>query len=215
MVPNKIKIEKQRIILVEGMDEKRFFISAYKKYSSDEIQVEDFGGVDNLTNTLGFILNDPNFHNLKSMVIARDAEKNADSAIQSIQSSLRECKLPTPSAPFEYTSNSSYPLKVAFMIFPGFETKRDGNIAYSPGTLEDLCISLLPNIELMRCVEGFLDCAKNAASPITHNHKAKFHAYLAGLEGFAGLKLGEAADRNAWNWDHELLTPYKRIIEQM
>ena len=104
---------------------------------------------------------------------------------------------------------------MAFVIFPIEYDEQNNKIKFKSGALEDLCISLLPNTHLMQCVDNYLDCAEKAEKPITHRHKAIFHAYLAGREGYAGLKLGEAAGKNAWDWDHSLLTPYRNILKEM
>jgi len=207
------KIEKEKIILVEGKDEQRFFISACEQYKLNEIQVIDFGGIKELNEALKIIINNPKYHQLKTMIIARDAETDANSAIRSIQSSLKNHNLPVPSSPFLYVKESS--LRIAYVIFPGVKGTQSEQDNYVPGTLEDLCISLLNNTELMNCVENYLNCAGRVSGTIRHPHKAKLYAYLAGLDGFAGLKLGEAADKGAWNWNHPALEPFRNILSNM
>jgi len=106
-------------------------------------------------------------------------------------------------------------LRIAYVIFPGVKGTQSEQDNYVPGTLEDLCISLLNNTELMNCVENYLNCAGRVSGTIRHPHKAKLYAYLAGLDGFAGLKLGEAADMGAWNWNHPALEPFRNILSNM
>ena len=97
MDSNKQKLEKERVILVEGKDAERFFICSLNKYQIDDVQIIDFGGVNQLQNAIGVLVNDSRYDQLKTVVIARDAEKDHNSAIQSIQSSLEKHHLPVPS----------------------------------------------------------------------------------------------------------------------
>ena len=58
MDSNKQKLEKERVILVEGKDAGRFFISSLNKYQIDDVQIIDFVGVNQLQNAIGVLVND-------------------------------------------------------------------------------------------------------------------------------------------------------------
>jgi DNA-binding protein Fis len=165
----------------------------------------DFGGITELTNFLKLLANDESYDNVETIVVARDAETDAKAAIDSIQNSMRQAKIPVPEKPFEYTQDSS--LKTAFMIFPGPE--------YSSGRLEDLCLLTVESDPLLECVDDYLECAKTKGEQLTHIHKNKLHAFLAGKKDYAGLPIGLASHQRAWDIEHHSLDPFKKIIQEM
>jgi len=165
----------------------------------------DFGGNDELPNFLLDLTNMDKFDEVNTMVIARDAETNAEAAKRSIQHSMSEAHMPVPQKPFEYTQNST--MKTAFMIFPGPHQKN--------GTLENLCLSTVEKDPLLKCVDDYLECAKAEGEPLPRIHKHKLHCFLAGKKDCAGLPIGLASCENAWDFDHPTLEPFKRIIQAM
>jgi len=46
-------------------------------------------------------------------------------------------------------------------------------------------------------------------------HKNRLHCFLAGKKDYAGLPIGLASRENAWNFDHSVLEPFKKIIQEM
>ncbi|MDD2366901.1 MAG: hypothetical protein PHN84_12115 [Desulfuromonadaceae bacterium] len=82
------------------------------------------------------------YEQVKTIVIARDAENNSTAAVDNVKCSLQLAALPVPNNPFEYVGNS---LRVAFMIFPGYE-----NQTLTVGTLEDLCLEIIKDRSLIR-----------------------------------------------------------------
>jgi len=165
----------------------------------------DFGGIKELTNFLKLLANDESYDDVETIVVARDAETNAKAAIDSIQNSMKQADMPIPEKPFEYTQDSS--LKTAFMIFPGPESPS--------GRLEDLCLLTVEKDPLLECVDDYLECAKAKGEQHTRIHKNKLHAFLAGKKDYAGLPIGLASRKKAWNFEHPSLEPFKKIIQEM
>lgn len=196
----------KKLLLAEGKDAYHFFCHACNFYREDEdVQVMDFGGIKELPNFLLLLANDESYDNVETIVIARDAENDAEAAIESIKHSMKEAQIPTPKKPFEYTSNA--PLKTAFMVFPGPKQK--------DGTLEDLCLLTVENDPLLDCVDGYLECAKAKGEQFSRIHKNKLHCFLAGKNDYAGSPISHAFKAKVWPPDHIALKPFKKIIQEM
>jgi len=200
------KIDHKKLLLAEGRDAELFLVWAGRHFRPEmDFQVMDFGGIKELTNFLKLLANDESYDNVETIVVARDAETDAEAAIKSVKNSMNEAKIPVPEKPFEYTQESS--LKTAFMIFPGPE--------YTSGRLEDLCLLTVENDPLLECVDDYLECAKAKGEQLPRIHKSKLHCFLAGKKDYAGLPIGLASRKKAWDFDHPSLEPFKRIIREM
>ncbi|MCX5638612.1 MAG: hypothetical protein NTX52_13115 [Planctomycetota bacterium] len=102
------QIEKQKLILAEGMDVHGFLFHAIRAFKKDDIQVFNFGGKNDLRLFIKNLATMENFSKVKTLVIARDAETNVQSAVQSIKDALKNVEnvdLPIPTEPFQFGSN--------------------------------------------------------------------------------------------------------------
>lgn len=211
--PKQIKMSK--LLLVEGQDAYWFSIWAVQAYGRHDIQVMDFGGVSDLKAFLALISRQERYESVDAIVIARDAEADAEGAQRSISDRLREIGLPVPSRAFEFAYAGQKP-KIAFMLFPAYVLQEDSSVELLPGALEHLCLYTVQDDPLIPCIEAYVRCAEQVqGTPVKRIHKAKLHAFLACKGEFAGMKLGEAANARAWNWDHTAFEPYKKIIQSM
>jgi len=206
-----IEIKQTRLILAEGADAYYFMIWAYQAYGRTDIQVLDFGGIDDLRRFLSTLRLTDNFESVETILIARDAETDPRAAIASVRDTLLQAGLARPETPFSFTDTIP---KVGFVLFPGFED-REGTRTYLNGTLEDLCLSTVASDPLMPCVDTYLDCASNAGEDMRHRHKSRLHTYLSGKHGHAGKRLSEAARHGAFDWEHPRLLPFKQAIIEM
>ena len=202
-----IEIKYPKLLLVEGADALHFFIKALEVFGVNDVQVLDFGGISDLIKYLKALLLYQNFDSVTSLVIARDAEKNSDSAISNVKKALEQISLSIPEKPFEFTGNNP---KIAFMIFPGFD-----EAGLQSGTLEDLCLDIVKDCSSFDCVDAYIQCLQSNGYEIKQPHKTKLHTYLSGKNNFVGLKIGEAAKAGAWNWEHTKLKPFKDVIIAM
>jgi hypothetical protein len=208
----KWQINEEKLLLAEGVDVHRFLIFACRVYQISNIQVISFGGNSELRTFLEALKNLEGFSQVKTIVIARDAETDVTSAIESIKSALGNIKLPIPSEPFQFQQEGH--TKTAFMLFPG----PDKNNQCQTGTIEDLCLATISEDPLLNCVNAFLECAKQnqkSKEKIKHPWKCKLYAYLAGKDDHAGKRLSQAAKNNVWNWEHDAMLPFKRIVHEM
>ena len=93
------QIVKPYLLLCEGRDAEGFLINylnsnelAQDPRFSNEIQVLDFGGNENLSNFLMSLKNMDKFDQVTSLAIIRDAEKDYTKACQEVSSSLKRMR---------------------------------------------------------------------------------------------------------------------------
>jgi sugar phosphate isomerase/epimerase len=77
-----ITIEKAKLFLVEGKDAYYFFIWACRAFNINDIQVVDFGGIDDFSSFLETLKGISGYEGVSTILIARDAENNAEGALK-------------------------------------------------------------------------------------------------------------------------------------
>ena len=157
-------------LLVEGKDPCNFFGAFVDHLNIEELQIQDFGGVDELKGFLGVMVKQSGFHGTVRMLgIVRDAETSAQGAFQSVQSSLRNAGLPVPARPGEPAGAAP---AVNVLVLPGNE---------APGMLETLLCRTFADTAADRCIDDFFRCfeGSEAGARIRNPDKARAHAFLA------------------------------------
>ena len=103
MASAKEKIDHKHLVICEGVDAKYFLIWYFNSSAlldirpfADDIQIIDFGGNEELSNYLAIVKNTAGFDKLESILIVRDAERDAEAAVSKIQSALRKNEFPVP-----------------------------------------------------------------------------------------------------------------------
>ncbi len=184
-----LHITSEKLLLVEGLDDQRFFNAFARYLQIPNIQTETYGGRYNLRNILGLLVRNPQFGGVTALGIARDADSNRQSAFESVVSQLQRVGLPTPTAPMLPVADAGR--SVSVLIIPPDS---------DAGALEDLCLSaLMEDNPLLICADQYLECAATAGIESRQRAKSRLHAYLAaGKE--PGRRLGEAADAGVWDW---------------
>ena len=169
----------------------------------------DFGGNEELHNQLSVLKLTPGFANVESLLIMRDAERNAEGAIKQISASLGKVNLPVPEGPGVWVSQGGK-LKVGYLLFP------DCNNIAKEGTLEDLCLSILKQSDYIKVLEEirrFLVLLKqNCQREFSHEFKTRLHTYFSVTDKFVGMKIGEAAEAQAFDWNHDKVSFFKSFL---
>lgn len=211
------KILKEHLILCEGRDEQEFLIqflesdalSVFPGFSSD-IQVMDFGGNSELPKYLTILKNMDGFEKIKSLLVVRDAEANAETACKEIQVALRKNDFPVPEIPCCWEGET---LRVGFVLFPTCDNTLQN------GTLEDLCLSILSDTSAdntLEHIDKFLaNLEKYRGKPFSRIFKAKLHTYFSVHNDYVSLKIGEAAKAGAFDWKNATLNPLKNFIREI
>ncbi|MGN1405514.1 MAG: DUF3226 domain-containing protein [Erysipelotrichaceae bacterium] len=217
MATGKLKIVKQNLILCEGVDELYFLIAYLNNVSTEKsdlfkenIQVMDFGGIKDLKSFLMLLKNMEQYENVKSIMIIRDAEKDCKIALRDVETALKAAQLPVPEGPGEWAGEQ---IKIGYLLFPNLGKD------VREGTLEDLCLEILseesPSDVLVQ-IENFTNFLEDEnLRNLKWKHKSKLHTYFSVTNDYVGSKIGEAAQKQAFNWESEKLKPMTRFIERI
>jgi hypothetical protein len=212
-----IKITERKLLLVEGQDEERFFFSLLKFMEIRDVQVIGAGGKDKMRGDFEVIVRAEGFESLESYAIARDADRDARSALASVRGLLTKHRQPVPDASGAFAESSK--CKVGIYILP------DGT---SAGMLEDLCLRMVRDHRVMPCVDQYLNCLSatlsartEQGSPSDGEHlfpkneaKAKMLAFLAAMPEPV-RHLGEAAQKGFLPFGHKCLEPLRTFLGRL
>lgn len=189
-------------LLVEGNDVRNFFEAFIKhhskKLSLEEIQIQNFGGVTELSDFLEGFVGITGFHKVRSIGIVRDAEDSAKGAFQSVQDALRNAnaklleddKLPVPDCPEKREVKDK--LAVEVLILPGGD--------HTKGMLETLLCQTFAGTKIDGCIDKFFQCVEPLLEEPIKEHrkdKARAFAYLATRPN-PHHSVGVAAKKKDW-----------------
>lgn len=194
---------KSKILLVEGNDPRNFFEAFVRHLSIDNIQIQNFGGITQLRDFLEGLVGATGFRVVESIGIIRDAETSAESAFQSVQSSLKNAALPVPNMPERRTDTSP---AVTVLILPGNNQQ---------GMLETLLCESFAGTPENDCIDAFFACVDalpNAS--IKRPEKARARAYLT-TKSDPHLSVGVAAKRNYWDLDHPIFDRVRDFLKTL
>lgn len=207
------QIRKSYLLLCEGRDAEGFLIQylnsnslAQDKRFSDEIQVLDFGGNDNLSNFLMNLKNMDKFDRVMSLAIIRDAEKDYSKACQDVSRSLKKCGFVSSMSCGSWVSDDRG-MRVGFILFP---------LNNSDGTLEDICLNILSEKNgqsILSSIDTFLtEMESSFRRSYRRKHKNRLHTYLSSSDEFVTMPLGTASSAGAFDWDSRELEPLKNFL---
>ena len=171
-----------KVLLVEGVDAFHFFEALLLQLDLLlEIEIRNFGGVDDMARYLEALAATAGFASVTSLGIVRDAETNAAFAFQAVRNSLRRVGLSVPARPMFIAEGNP---QVSVFILPD---------CVNPGMLETLCLQALGPDPALPCVEDYFTCLERRGIAMPPNQaKAYLHAFLASRSK-PDLLLGQAA----------------------
>jgi hypothetical protein len=206
-----LRIEKQKLLIVEGRDEQAFFSAAFRSHLRLlDIQVMPIGGKTTLSRSLAALILDPDFPSVESLAVIRDADATnpgapvsaADQSFQSVSGSLARAGLSSPTVHGDFAAGQP---RVGIFIVPN---------GIDDGMLETLCvdsISMRPEVE---CVTDYFQCLQHHQLALNNLHKARAHAWLA-AQPKPGLRVGEAAEAGYWPWESPAFTALWSFIQSL
>ena len=211
------KIWKNHIILCEGRDAEEVLISYLNSDAlsdepafSNDFQVMDFGGITDLTPFIATLKNMEGYDRIESLLIIRDAERDPEQAIRDIKSALTRNALVVPTEPHRWEGSSP---RIGYLLFPFCETD------VCPGTLEDLCLSILSesnNQEILTDIQSFMDALQHTRGRVfPHEFKTKLHTYFSITDAYVSLKTGESAKAGAFDWSNPKLASLKNFLLEL
>lgn len=197
-IPTQIKEPTQ--LFVEGKDVSNFFETFIRHVAvRNAVQIQNFGGVNELRSLLRSFVRMPNFDIVERIGIVRDAEESAVAARQSVMDSLRIANLPVPGDGEEPDGS----LSVHVLILPDGEEQ---------GMLETLLCRSVVDDPVNGCIEQFFDCVNSLpGTDIRRRDKARAQAYLA-TRPVPQISVGVAAREGYWPLDHEAFAEVRDFV---
>ena len=197
--PKEIKSAIQ--LLVEGNDQRNFFEAFTSHLSIANVQIQNFGGVNQLRDFLEGLVSATGFQTVQSLGIVRDAETSAGGAFQSVQSSLRNVALTVPDSPAESTGASP---AVTVLILPGDNRQ---------GMLETLLCESFADNPVEECIDDFFKCVESLPDVSINNpDKARARVYLT-TKPKPHFSVGVAAKNDYWNLDHSVFSTVRDFLQ--
>ena len=210
-----------RLLLVEGKEDKQFFIQL--GYPSELPCILQYEGKNNLAGFLYQLIQNSNFKQVSQIGIVRDADYGTD-AFQSVRTAIKNAnansprQLPVPKTVIEPSEGSP---KVSVLILPSEE--RDG-------MLEDLVLDALNNDPITPCVNDFFTCLKDRKVEIVQERlpKARVRVFITGKNVDRQAAVSDDTDklylsdiykmswwRGAAFWKHESFDEAKAFLRQL
>lgn len=205
--------EKESVqLLVEGNDVRNFFEAFIKHHSKElslgKIQIQNFGGVTELSDFLEGFVGITGFHKVRSIGIVRDAEDSAKGAFKSVQGALKNAGLPAPDCPEKRKKDDKPAVEV--LILPGWDHTKD-----TKGMLETLLCQTFAGTEIDGCIDKFFQCVEPLLKEPIKKHrkdKARAFAYLATLSD-SHHSVGVAAKQAYWDLDHKVFDGIREFLK--
>ena len=212
-MPKAEEIKEAVQLLVEGKDGRNFF-EAFIKYHSEKlslgkIQIQNFGGVTELSDFLEGFVGMTGFHKVRSIGIVRDAEmqyaeKSAENAFRSVQDTLKNAELPVPDCPEKRKVDGRLAMDV--LILPGGDHKK--------GMLETLLCESFAGTEIDDCISEFFQCVEPLLEESIKEDKARAFAYLTTRPN-PHHSVGVAANQGCWDLDHEVFAGIREFLKRI
>ncbi len=196
-------ISKSRVLIVEGEDEKRLFSELIAYLDLPDIEIRAIGGKTKIHGNIRALTITSGFDKVTSVGVIRDADEDPTAAFQSVCGALQNAGLARPTEPLQPAGDSP---RVIVMILPNGETS---------GMLENLCLESVREDPAMRCVDEYFECLEERVEKLPRNlSKARVHTFLASRER-PDLRLGEAAQKGYWPWDHPAFEQAKLFLNTL
>lgn len=193
------KLEKNRVLLVEGRDDEIFFKAMLSYLKIADWQVWNCGGKDNIADAIMRISKDPLRPDLKTLLVTRDADETPLSAFESVRHALERYGFTFPKSKNTFTDGVP---KVGVFLLAG---------SSGLGMLEDCCLQSVHNDPAMSCVNAFSTCTATLPNPPRNISKSRAQAYLAAREEYV-KDIGTAAQKGYWNFEAETLRELREFL---
>lgn len=204
------KIEKNRLLIVEGTHEKGFFSAALKHLQMPEVQVMPIGGKTQLRQNLQALVLDPRFGEVQALGIARDADATSDgalsaaaiSAFDSVCGSLTHAGLPVPATHGAVIKST---VRIGTFIFPN---------GLDDGSLETICVASIQDMPEFGCVDAYVACLMSNSIDLTAPDKTRVRTWLASRRD-PDFTVGTAAAAGEWDFNAPAFAPIFRFLREL
>ena len=203
MLKKPIVLEKEKLLLVEGTHEEKFFQRVFKKENINNVQILNIVGKTRFREQLEILPKMDGFFNIKSIGLVRDADENFEGAFTSLVNALKNAGISHPQKAMEFTDSNP---RVGIFITPDNQNS---------GSLEDLCLNSVQSDPVLSCANDYLECLKkikNAEHP--HKAKALVQVYLA-KEDDGDIHMGSASERGVWDLENSSFLPIINFVKML
>lgn len=197
------KVQKKKLLLVEGFDETNLFEKILEEMEIKTFQVFEAGGKDQFRIRLDLILKDAKASsiNLSCIGIVRDAHNDGKATYDSVCDTLRHFNLAVPPKPRQLAEGNT---NIAILIVPNDS---------GPGSIEDLCWKSVQSYPAAKCAESFVACLQENNTMNSNNlGKTLVHAFLASRED-PTTTVGVAAQKSYWPLSNPAFGIVKEFIQ--
>ncbi|MBD3196842.1 MAG: hypothetical protein GF317_17425 [Candidatus Lokiarchaeota archaeon] len=202
---DKIIIEQENLIIVEGMDDENFISVLLNYLDIENVEIVNIEG-NNFRDYVPEIGKITGFDKVKILIIISDADNNANTAFNRIKRSIEQIEdydLIPPNN--RNTFNTERPMVGIYII-----TKGDSE----EGMLEDLCLETIKHNNVMECVDSFSDCISNLGIELRNPAKSKCQTFLSAMPESVP-HIGIAAQRGFWELNSEALDELKLFLSNL
>lgn len=187
------KIEKLKLLAVEGKDEINFFSALLQHLEIDDIQLEGVGGKYQFRHKIPALIKIPGFSEITSLGIIRDADEDVENAFRSISDLVRRNNLTPPNNPNEFSDANP---RVGIFLMPDNA---------NTGMLEDLCLHCIEDPQINPCIDNYISCIEEHGYKPGNLSKAKSQVYLAAMSEIAN-SVGVGAQKGYWDFNSPSLS---------
>ena len=202
----RLKIDADRLLLVEGRDEVNLLKALMMHCLDDglEVQVIDAGGKDRFSKNLKALHTAARARpTLRSIGVVRDADDDAGGAFRSVCDHLRNVGYKPP--PVHGRFSDAVPSIGVFIVPNGVER----------GAIETLCRRSKDGDDVARCVDEYLSCLdKHEAMKSMNADKSFAHAYLAAMQDPVA-RVGEGAREGVWNFESTAFAELSQFLRDL
>lgn len=202
---NSIRIERNRVLLVEGAEDAKFLSALVQP--PEGIQILPMGGKHGLKVVLDVIRAAlKGGRGPRAIGVVRDADESAPSAFQSVCDALKSREFKPPKRHGEYSEGEPPAVGVFITL--------DGS---SPGSLESLCVNSVCQEPEARCTEEYLHCVEKVGGGEWNNaRRAKAFAYAyQAVSTDPEESLNVACAQGAWDRDSPAFESLRDFVQKL
>ncbi len=198
-----MEVEKSKIILVEGKDDKSFLGNFLNRLGITDVQIITVDGKENFGNSIELLKQKTfNFEKVSIISVIRDADENSQSAFQSVSYHLEKNNLKPPSKINTFNVDST-PRCGIYII-----SKED-----KTGMLEDLCLESVKNLPIFECINKYIECLNEKLSEKPKNiAKTKVQIFLASKPEIANT-IGIGMEKGYWNLEADSMKKLSEFLQ--
>jgi hypothetical protein len=170
------QLEEDRLLLVEGDFDLGFLRALLDRHGRKGVQVAQLDGIGSVGAKVAVRAIRPGFDKLRWLGLARDADRDARAAHQSLRDAINRASaflpLTIPRRSWERTTSEAGRCSVTLFVFPDGERE---------GDFERYLWEGLTSEPAATCVEAYVSCLRDTGRTLPREWKSRVYAYLAAL----------------------------------